>query len=60
MKDKEIWKTLKLEPTKNEDDIVNAYRSLVVTVHPEEDPEGCSGEDLQWFRGYHQGFTADR
>ncbi len=40
MKDKEIWKTLKLEPTKNEDDIVNAYRSLVVTVHPEEDPEG--------------------
>ena len=40
MKDKEIWQTLDIEPTKNEEDIVNVYRSLIVTVHPEDDPEG--------------------
>ena len=40
MKDKEIWQTLKIEATKDEATIVNAYRSLLVTVHPEEDPEG--------------------
>ena len=36
----EMWQVLEMEPTKDEDLIVNAYRSKVVTVNPEDDQEG--------------------
>ena len=36
----EMWQVLDMEPTKDEDLIVNAYRSKVVTVNPEDDQEG--------------------
>ena len=36
----DMWKVLEIEPTKDENEIVNAYRSKVVTVNPEDDAEG--------------------
>ena len=35
-----IWDTLKIEPTRDEDALKKAYRKQLVTVHPEDDPEG--------------------
>ena len=36
----EMWKVLGIEPTKDEQEIVNAYRTKVVTVNPEDDQDG--------------------
>ncbi len=36
----DMWKVLEIEPTKDEETIVNAYRAKVVTVNPEDDAEG--------------------
>ena len=36
----DMWKILEIEPTKDQEAIVNAYRSKVVTVNPEDDAEG--------------------
>ena len=36
----EMWKVLGIEPTKDENEIINAYRAKVVTVNPEDDAEG--------------------
>ena len=36
----DMWKVLEIEPTKDEQAIVNAYRTKVVTVNPEDDAEG--------------------
>ncbi|MBR0145999.1 MAG: tetratricopeptide repeat protein [Eubacterium sp.] len=35
-----IWDVLKTEPTRDEDALKKAYRRQLVTVHPEDDPEG--------------------
>ncbi|MDE5966006.1 MAG: tetratricopeptide repeat protein [Lachnospiraceae bacterium] len=40
MANKEIWKVLEIEQTRDEDAIKTAYRRKVVTVNPEDDPEG--------------------
>ncbi len=40
MDKKLIWKILEIEETKDKDAIVAAYRTKVVTVNPEDDPEG--------------------
>ena len=40
MNNSEMWKILDIEPTKDENEIVNAYRTKVVTVNPEDDAEG--------------------
>lgn len=40
MANKEIWKILEIEQTKDEDAIKTAYRRKIVTVNPEDDPEG--------------------
>ncbi len=36
----EIWDRLKIEPTRDKDSLKKAYRTQLVTVHPEDDPEG--------------------
>lgn len=36
----EMWSVLGIEPTKDEQEIVNAYRTKVVTVNPEDDQDG--------------------
>ncbi len=36
----DMWKVLGIEPTKDENEIVAAYRNKVVTVNPEDDAEG--------------------
>ena len=35
-----IWEILKIEPTRDKDALKKAYRRQLVTVHPEDDPEG--------------------
>ena len=35
-----IWDILKIEPTKDPDQLKKAYRTQLVKVHPEDDPEG--------------------
>ena len=35
-----IWDILKTEPTRDKDLLKKAYRRVLVTVHPEDDPEG--------------------
>ena len=35
-----IWEVLRIEPTKDENAIRDAYRQQLVHTHPEEDPEG--------------------
>ncbi len=37
---KDIWKILGIEPTKDEEEIRSAYRTQLVKVNPEDDPEG--------------------
>ena len=36
----DVWKVLEIQPTKDENEILTAYRTKVVTVNPEDDPEG--------------------
>jgi len=36
----DIWKILQTEPTRDKDALKRAYRKKLVTVHPEDDPEG--------------------
>ena len=36
----DMWRVLELEPTKDENEITSAYRSRVVVVNPEDNPEG--------------------
>ena len=36
----DIWTILKIEPTRDKDQLKRAYRKVLVTVHPEDDPEG--------------------
>ena len=36
----DIWGILKIEPTKDTEALKKAYRKQLVTVHPEDDPEG--------------------
>lgn len=40
MDEKQVWLVLGIEPTKNEEEIKQAYRSKLVNVNPEDDPEG--------------------
>ena len=40
MKIEKVWEILEIGETKDVDAIVDAYRSKVVTVNPEDDPEG--------------------
>ncbi len=35
-----IWEILKIEPTRDPDELKKAYRRQLITVHPEDDPEG--------------------
>ena len=36
----EVWSILGIEETKDQDSIIAAYRAKVVSVNPEDDPEG--------------------
>ena len=36
----EVWSVLGIEETKDQDSIIAAYRAKVVSVNPEDDPEG--------------------
>ncbi|MBO6163061.1 MAG: hypothetical protein J6O53_07380 [Eubacterium sp.] len=36
----DIWTILKIEPTRDKEQLKKAYRKVLVTVHPEDDPEG--------------------
>ena len=36
----DIWQILQIEPTRDKNALKKAYRKILVTVHPEDDPEG--------------------
>ena len=42
MDEKQVWLVLGIEPTKNEEEIKQAYRSKLVNVNPEDDRKGSS------------------